>query len=132
MKEKLNEWQRVCDKATPGPWKASTGAAGHTDAYPYGPITDVVQAQKNADFLSAARESMPLLIKEVERQIKQTEFMKETLERIACQGCMRSRKDCDLFLPRDRCHPCQAKAVLDECFSDEKKELNDEKRAKKV
>ena len=60
--EQLNEWQRLADEATPGPWRlrdffALTRVVGVAD----------MNSSENAAFIAAARTAVPALIEEVRR-----------------------------------------------------------------
>ena len=94
--EQLQEWQRLANEATEGPWKRCglDGVMSMSDDAD--PIivscysTVITQQSKNADFIAAAREAVPQLITEVRRyNLLQKQFVE------TCENLVQTRREAD-------------------------------------
>jgi len=80
--EELQQLRRLCDAATPGPWRARTSDYyGHVDVRvrdpeylnstgwvsAFGESLDKASVNANVEFMTAARERMPALLDEIAR-----------------------------------------------------------------
>lgn len=69
--DQLNEWQKICDAATPGPWEnrqvsgSRRGCVCVKNSNLW--ICDVVSDEHDARFIAHSYAAMPLLIEEVRR-----------------------------------------------------------------
>lgn len=80
-KSKLEEWKKLADSATPGPWEVYNGGWHLGIEAADGSIAsvehcDAFDGKPSAAFIAASREAVPALIEEVER-------LRETLDDIA-------------------------------------------------
>ena len=71
--DKLDEWRRLIDAATPGPWTKDAGELCNQDSIwsekcrGYIQVTADVFEGTDKDFIAAAREAVPALLDEVEQ-----------------------------------------------------------------
>lgn len=69
--EQLDEWQKLCDAATPGPWYwdpiDECLRSEIEDSAVWESCGRLIDIEKNGKLIATARTAMPLLIEEVKR-----------------------------------------------------------------
>jgi len=113
----LDELQRLCDAATPGPWKFGDGYAWFTVDGPdgrevceTGDATDA--AHHDGAFIAAARDALPKLIAEV-RRLREA----ERVNRLWIPAARRNAIcfACNLKRNRSVCGDCRSRLREDDC-----------------
>lgn len=85
----LDELQRLCDTATPGPWDGGSAIVENSDGLTVCEFSDPASdaSERDADFICAARDALPKLIAQV-RQLQAQVENADALREYADKRCL--------------------------------------------